>query len=518
MNSPSVSLSSLLRGVEIVETKGSIERPIRTVTSDSRKCGPGDLFVAVCGLRADGHGYVHEAFGRGAVACVVQRIIEGLPDEFTQVRVDDTRRALSVIASNLYGNPSGRLQLIGITGTNGKTTTAYLLESILKQAGHRVGVIGTVEYRYGSISRQASTTTPDGLELQRLLREMLDSGVTHVIIEVTSHGLQQHRVAGCSFVGGMFTNLSRDHLDYHGTMEAYLEAKARLFREHLLPAEHGGWAVLNSADPSSEMVFSGSRARPIWFGPGREDHFQVLDSRNTTEGIFLKIKTPVGEMELSSPLLGGHNVYNLLGACAASWALEVDPVHWKRGILSLRGVPGRFEPIENQNGLLVIVDYAHTPDALQKALLNLREMGRGRLICVFGCGGDRDPGKRPVMASVAARHCDLVVVTSDNPRTEDPARIIDDIIIGFEGTGLNECASLRPEEEVDLPAYVVIEDRLQAIWTALMWARRGDMVLIAGRGHEQFQLVGDRRIPFDDREVARRALEQWELQYPKTAQ
>ncbi len=500
------TLGELARGLEIIQASGPMDLRVRGIAYHSQAVRPGFLFVAISGTQQDGHAFVGQARERGAVAAVVERFLEDLPEGFAQLQVPSARVALARLSCAWYGHPASRLTLVGITGTNGKTTTAHILEAILKAAGHPVGVLGTIHYRYGERTLPAPNTTPESLDLQRMLREMADAGITHVVMEVTSHALDQERVLACPFRGAVFTNLTRDHLDYHAEMGAYLAAKTRLFQENLLSEANGGWAVLNIHDPASSEIRKSCGAKVIWFGEDPSADFRALRWDLGQDGTRMLIRHPEGELELTTCILGHHNVLNGLAACACAWAMGVKPDHWRTGLAALPCVPGRFEPLENDRGLTVLVDYAHTPDALERALASARSLARERLICVFGCGGNRDQGKRPLMAQAAARRCDLVVVTSDNPRGEPPSHIIRQVVSGFHGLPIAQISIPQGKVPERLPAYTVIEDRAKAIRQAIRFAKPGDLVLIAGKGHETVQIVGSQRIPFDDREVARKAL------------
>lgn len=502
------TLHDLLQGLEVIGTRGPLSKSIQGIAYHSAAVEKDFLFVAIRGTHRDGHGFLKDALERGASAAVVERLMDELPSGFTQIQVPEARGALAQLASTYYVYPARNLILVGITGTNGKTTTAHILEAILNAAGHRVGVLGTIQYRYGDRTLPASTTTPESLDLQEILREMVDGGITHVIMEVTSHALAQNRVLGCHFQGAVFTNLSRDHLDYHGTMEAYLAAKILLFQEHLLPVAQGGWAVINARDPASREIMNHCQGRILRFGDDSQADFQVLEWTSNLDGIRMAIRHPDGEVALSSALLGEPNVFNILAACGSAWTLGIEPEHWRAGLAALPTVRGRFEPVCNDRGMTLVVDYAHTPDALHRALGTARRLISGRLICVFGCGGDRDQGKRAIMAKAAARHSDIVVVTSDNPRDEPPFAIIDQIVSGFNGVPIVRVDPSHETGELNLPAYTILEDRGEAIRWAIHRAKPGDLVFIAGKGHETHQIVGARRIPLDDREVAKRALEE----------
>lgn len=499
-------LRELVAPVEILDVRGDLDVEVSGVASHSGRVLPGDLFVAVPGTSWDGHVFLQEASARGAAAAVVEKFQDGLAGRLTQVKVSDARKAMASVAARFYGEPAKALRLIGITGTNGKTTTAYILEAILEAAGRKVGVLGTISYRWAGQLLPAPNTTPDSLELQKLLALMKKQEVSHVVMEVTSHALQQKRVLGCRFQVGVFTNLTRDHLDYHGSMNAYFEAKSLLFKEHLKGESEGGWALLNLHDPASRDISQLCGAKIAWYGMGDSGDFKALEWKGSRDGTQILLSYPKGKLWLESPLIGEPNVLNVVAACGCAWVLGVEPEKWPEALRGLHPVPGRMERVEVPglgSDITVLVDYAHTPDALERALRTARKLGKGRLILVFGCGGDRDRGKRPMMAKAAALQCDLTVVTSDNPRSEDPMAIIQEILEGFLGTGLRR---IRPEESIRIPAYTVLEDREEAIKWAVRHASQGDVVLIAGKGHENYQILGNKTIHFDDREVARMAL------------
>ena len=428
---------------------------------DARAAGPGALFFCVPGSRADGHNFAPQAVENGAVALVVERPLEL---DVPQIVVPDARRAMAPAADEFFGHPSEELQIAGVTGTNGKTTTSFLLYSILAAAGRRPGLLGTIENRVGGERRPAIRTTPEAIDVQRALREMLDAGDRSCAMEATSHGSELGRLDRVRFAALVFTNLSQDHLDFHGTMERYFEAKRRLFTETEPPAAINvgdDWGRKLAADRPDALTFG--------FAPDAEIGPAALG------GIDLKLR-------------GRFNAENALGALAASRLLGIEDEAIVRGLEAVRGVPGRFEPVAEGQPFEVIVDYSHKPDALESVLRTARELTEGRVICVFGCGGDRDRGKRPVMGRIASELADLAIVTSDNPRSEDPAAIIDEIL-----AGVTRKVEVEP-------------DRAAAIERALSEAAEGDVVLIAGKGHEQGQEFADRTIPFDDREVARDVL------------
>lgn len=480
---------------------------VRGLAHDSRRVQPGDLFVALSGERADGHAYLREARSLGAVAFLVEHLPPDFaPDDAPVVRVPDTRRALAPVSVRFFGDPCRELALVGVTGTNGKTSTTALLRAMLEAAGRRAGVIGTLGVRYGDVDRSALNTTPESLELQRTLRDMCTAGVDTVAMEVSSHGLALGRVDGCRFRAAAFTNLSQDHLDFHPSMEAYREAKLRLFRELLTP---GAPAVVVADDPASEAFGAAAReagARCLRVSRRAEAdaelRVEAVEVRAT--GTRLRLVHPEGRLELECPLVGDFNVENLAVAAGLALALGVPPEAVARGAAECPQVPGRTERVRGggEDEPTVLVDYAHTPDAVEKLLRAVRPLARGRLIAVFGCGGDRDRSKRPLMAKAVADWSDRTVATSDNPRTESPAAILADV----EG-GLGALARVAPEElDGRAAAYAVVEDRRAAIELAVGIAGPEDTVVIAGKGHEDYQIVGHERFPFDDREEARRAL------------
>ncbi len=491
-------LSEVLRGVEILDQAGP-EVQVGSVTDDSRALQPGDLFVAVSGRTVDGHDFLPAAAEAGAAAVLVSREVS-FPG--TVVRVADTARALGLAAANRAGNPSRHLRMMGLTGTNGKTTTTYLLESILKVAGQRPGVIGTVSYRFAGQERPAPFTTPTASALQALLADMALQGCTHAVMEVSSHALQMQRVAGLEFEVAGFTNLTQDHLDLHGSMEAYREAKRLLFVRHL---SEGGAAVLWYDDDAAPLMVVGYGGRVVRVStrhPEVEVSVQLLES--TLEGLRIRLTLHGETVLLHSPLAGDHNVNNIALAAAMAAEVGVGLESIARGVQLLKVVPGRLERVEPEADVGVLVDYAHTPDALAHALDSLRPLTPGRLFCVFGCGGDRDALKRPLMGRAVAQRADIPVVTSDNPRSEDPLAIIAQIL---DGVTVGGHPKVGPEQLGETPrAYAVVPDRRAAINAAIDAARPGDVVLVAGKGHEDYQILGTERIHFDDREESRKAL------------
>ena len=496
-----MKLTELLNGIKGYKLIGDPEKDIQAIAYDSRKVQPGTLFVALKGVAMDGHAYIREAVQRGASAVA----LEDVPNEKIDVpaiRVSDSRRALSLIALQFYGHPFEKVDLIGITGTNGKTTTSFLLESILLKAGKRPGVIGTINYRYSELSRPASVTTPESMDLIGLAREMVDASTTHIIMEVSSHGLVQGRTSDCPFRTAVFTNLSRDHLDYHKNMEEYFMAKSLLFSE--LGRE--STAVINMDDSRGQVLAAMTKAKIITYGiRGRWD-IRMDSIQMDKEGIRAELVTPIGRREIRSSLIGEFNIYNILAASSSAVSIGLDLDTIAGGIESLPFVPGRMEVVRNCRDLTVVVDYAHTPDALLKTLLCLKPFVQGRLITVFGCGGDRDRGKRAEMGLIAGRESDVVFITSDNPRSEDPLAIVSEIEQGIRQSAMKKLESPLPAGIET--GYFTEPNRREAIRRAISIARKRDLVLIAGKGHEDYQIIGRERKHFDDRkEAALAALE-----------
>jgi UDP-N-acetylmuramoyl-L-alanyl-D-glutamate--2,6-diaminopimelate ligase len=496
-----MKLGHLLKGLIGYQLIGDPDKDIKGLVYDSRQVKTGYMFVALRGHELNGHDYLQDAVQRGAVALVAEEF-EGLQANISKVRVANSREALSKLARQYYDPPFEALNLIGITGTNGKTTTSYLLESILSAAGARPGVIGTVSYRFLGKTYPAPVTTPESLDLLRLLREMADGGVTDVILEVSSHALDQKRTQDCPFRVAIFTNFSRDHLDYHNTMEEYFNAKGLLFRG-LQERTAGGetWAIINADDPRGEQLAALTEAKVMTYGLGQGCQLRADAISADRTGLKAKLITPVGLKAIRSSLMGQINIYNLLAAAAAALSLNINLNEVAEGIEAVKVIPGRLELVENNRGLTLVVDYAHTPDALLKTLRTLRPLVKGRLITVFGCGGDRDKGKRDEMGRVAGENSDLVFITSDNPRTEDPLSIIAQIEKGTKRSGLTPLRG-SPAEPSEGRGYLVEADRRQAIRRAIGMADEKALVLIAGKGHEDYQIIGDERKPFDDRKEA----------------
>lgn len=477
---------------------------ISDVSYDSRQVKPGHLFVALHGSKVDGHFFIPDAIQRGCRALMVRKKFEP-PSHMPQIVVSDTRKALAILSHHFWGQPSHQLKVIGITGTNGKTTTAYLLKSILEAAGKKTGLLGTIKYELGPREISAPITTPESYDLQKYLTEMVQEGSEYAVIEVTSHSLVQKRIHQTKFAAGVFTNLSRDHLDFHKNMKTYRKAKARLFRN----LDTNAWVILNKDDKASHYYARLTPAKISWYSLNADTEFSVRVKEMSWQGIKLLLNTPTGPLNIRTSLTCQYNVSNILAAAATAFVLGIQPDHIAKGIESISGVRGRLERVVSDRDYEVFVDFAHTDQALKNVLTSLKRLMHqtssvsantkdkdrqsnkaGRLILVFGCGGDRDCGKRPLMGEIAGRYANLIFITSDNPRSEDPLKIIDHIKKGIKRK--NGC--------------YVQPDRYQAIKQALDVARPGDVVLIAGKGHEPYQILKDTVKPFDDRAVVREIL------------
>jgi UDP-N-acetylmuramoyl-L-alanyl-D-glutamate--2,6-diaminopimelate ligase len=502
-----MELSDLIKVVSPLKISGASDREIQGLYYDSRMVQPGGLFFALKGAVTDGHHFIPLAVERGAVAVVVEET-DSVPDGFACFQVKDSRLAMARIASVFYGDPTAKVPLIGITGTNGKTTTSYLVEGIMGAAGMSAAVLGTVSYRLGDIEFPSSHTTPESTDLQCMMSRLVEAGAAGIVMEVSSHALDQHRVDGCQFDVGVFTNLTRDHLDYHGTMEEYLEAKLRLFRELLkpTPGRPTPTAIVNLDDEYGTQVAKEAACAVLTYGVSAKGDVQAVNVRSTISGISGDLVTPSGQISFSSKLVGRFNLSNILAAVSVGHALGLPLNAISSGINSHRTVPGRLERVENNQGISVFVDYAHTGDALENVLQTLSELKSGRIITLFGCGGDRDRGKRPIMGEIAGRMSDLAILTSDNPRTENPDAIIAEVREGMLPLGIEEYDCLGLAAACTGKGFAVLPDRREAIHLAISLARPGDIVLLAGKGHEDYQIIGTTKYHFDDREEAAAAL------------
>ncbi|MCI8680039.1 MAG: UDP-N-acetylmuramoyl-L-alanyl-D-glutamate--2,6-diaminopimelate ligase [Oscillospiraceae bacterium] len=471
-----MKLGELLHNIPILETNADLEQEITGVSYDSRHTSPGDLFIALEGYETDGHRFIPMAREKGAACVLCQKAPQ---DGGPYVRTGDSRGALAQAGRNWFGDPAGEMTMVGVTGTNGKTTTTYLLKDVLeKAAGAKVGLIGTNQNMVGDEVLHTERTTPESFELQALFRRMADAGCTHVVMEVSSHALCLQRVAGIRFAAGLFTNLSQDHLDFHGSMEDYCGAKALLFRQ----CEKG---VYNADDPWADRVTRDAPCPLSSFGE-KAGELRGENIRLAVDGVDFDACRDGETVPVRVNIPGGFTVYNALGVMAAARELGVPLADSARVLRQSAGVKGRVEVVPVPGEYTVLIDYAVTPDAIENVLATVRDFARGRVVILFGCGGDRDRGKRPKMGRIAARMADFVVVTSDNPRTEVPGDIIADILPGLEGT--------------ETP-YVVVEDRVEAIRYALDHARKDDVIILAGKGHETYQIVGHEKRHLDEREV-----------------
>src|SRR5215469_12174712 len=484
-----MKLGEVLTGVRLRAPLAELaERDIRGLEYDSRRVGEGFLFFAFPGSRTDGRQFAEQALARGAAAVVSE---SPAPEGFggAWLEVEHGRQALAFAARNYYCRPDERLRLTGITGTNGKTTTSYLIDAVLRAAGHTTALIGTIEYHLAGRVLPAVNTTPESLDLIRLFAELEKKGGTHVTMEVSSHALELRRVYGLQFHTAVFTNLTRDHLDFHGTMEAYLAAKQRLFQAPGMPPPRV--AVLNRDDKAARAMALDPGTQLYWYGLGQDAGLRARHISSGFSGLRFEVQSGKLRFPVASPLIGKFNIYNLLAACGAALSYGIAPETIARGISNLRAVPGRFERVDEGQPFAVVVDYAHTDDALRNVIAAARALDPSRVITLFGCGGDRDRTKRPLMGQAAAEASDFVVLTSDNPRSEDPLAIMNDALVGIRRTDVR---------------HAVEPDRRAAIARALMEAREGDIVILAGKGHETYQVLKDRTIAFDDRQVAREVL------------
>jgi UDP-N-acetylmuramoyl-L-alanyl-D-glutamate--2,6-diaminopimelate ligase len=501
-----MQLSSLLKGIGTPEASGGPEVEVASVCYDSRQCQKGSLFVAIPGLKADGHAFIADALERGA-AVVVHEGEFHPPRGVTAVQVRDSRRALGILGKNFFADPSSALTLVAVVGTNGKTTVTYLIESILRAA----------DVLWASWERSTTATAgrasraehnPGSFEMQRILREMADHGVTHVVAEVSSHAVDLRRVDDCLFDVGVFTNLTQDHLDYHGTMENYFRAKQRFFSE-VLPGsgkQRTHPMIVNIDDPWGQRILREVPGGRITYGLDNPCDVSAAPFELTLGSIRATLHLHGERLEVDSPLMGRFNLYNILAGAAAALALGIPGRFIQKGVASLSSVPGRLEKVSTAGQPAVFVDYAHTEDALRRVLQNLAAFRKRRIITVFGCGGDRDRGKRPLMGEAATAGSDLAIVTSDNPRTEDPLEIIREIERGIR---MPKLADGDPDGPESRQGYWVIPDRRSAIERVIVMSGADDIVLIAGKGHEDYQVIGTRKFPFDDRRIASEALSHW---------
>lgn len=486
-------LSELVKDVNILKIDGNDQVDIKGITYDSRLVMPGFLFVAVEGLRSDGHDYISQAVEAGASAVLVQKNID-VSAEVTRLRVENSREALAQISATFYQVPALKMRMIGVTGTNGKTTTTNLISAIYRSSGYKVGLIGTIANYIGDKKLDVSHTTPESTDLQQLLCDMVEEKVDVAVLEVSSHALSLERVTGCEFDVAVFTNLTQDHLDFHRDMDDYLASKLKLFKS-IGPGIKKGlkYVVLNKDDPYAERIIPVVKVPLITYGVYGEADVKALNIKVKAGGCSFTVKGKNWSADLNMKITGLFNVYNTLAAFAVGVAAGFTPDRIVSALQSMKCVPGRFELVDYGQDFTVVVDYAHTPDGLENILKTARSITSRRLITVFGCGGDRDRKKRPIMGEISGSYSDFSIITSDNPRTEDPLKIISDVQEGI-------------KKLTDSGRYTVMPDRREAIKTAILMAKKGDLVVIAGKGHEDYQIIGRQKLHFDDREEAGKVL------------
>ncbi|AZB42836.1 UDP-N-acetylmuramoyl-L-alanyl-D-glutamate--2,6-diaminopimelate ligase [Bacillus sp. FJAT-42376] len=483
-----MKLTDLLSRLHYGNINVSEDPEIESIEMDSRKAGKGSLFICIKGYTVDGHHFAEQAVDQGAAAVIAERELD-LP--VPVIIVPDTSRAMAVFADAFYGQPTQKLHLIGVTGTNGKTTTSHLIDMVLQSAGKKTGMIGTMYIKIGDETLEVRNTTPESLTLQKTFKKMGDSGVTHAVMEVSSHALHMGRVHGCDYDVAVFTNLTQDHLDYHGTMDAYKQAKGLLFSQlgNTFNHHRPKYAVLNQDDPAAQDYKSMTAAHILTYGIDQQADIMASNIVMTASGTEFLLQTPFGSRKMKLKLIGKFSVYNVLAAIAASLATGIELETAAEALEKAAGVRGRFELVDAGQPFAVIVDYAHTPDSLENVLTTTQSFSSGRTFVVVGCGGDRDKTKRPIMAQIAVKYAEEPIFTSDNPRSEDAMDILADMEEGVQGA-----------------YYHSIANREQAIYFAIANARPGDVVLIAGKGHETYQQIGDHVYDFDDREVALKAI------------
>jgi UDP-N-acetylmuramoyl-L-alanyl-D-glutamate--2,6-diaminopimelate ligase len=495
-----LKLADLAKEIKAIAATGRLDLEARDVTHDSRACAPETVFVAIRGDKIDAHQFIGQAVERGAVAIISEQSFNDKyapKRDLAWIQVANARAALAQAAAAAHGHPSQKLKLVGVTGTNGKTTTAHLIDSIIRASEGTSAMFGTITHRIGNEAATARHTTPEAADIQRMLAQAVAAGCRSAVMEVSSHAIELHRADALKFTVAVFTNLTRDHLDYHKTMEAYFAAKEKLFDGSLGSEPEA--SIINIDDEYGRRLLKTAKGRAVTYGFGKDADVRTDDFKLSASGLAYTASTPAGDVEIVSPLVGRFHVLNTLGSLAAGLALGADLETAARGIRECQTVAGRFEQVtignSHRSTFTVIVDYAHTDDALKNVLQTAREVAgsAGRVITVFGCGGDRDRTKRAPMGEIAASLSDVAIVTSDNPRTEDPLAIIEEIEAGLKKTGRS---------------FVKLPDRREAIFRAINEASAGDVVLIAGKGHETYQIIGDRTIHFDDKEVAREAMTQ----------
>lgn len=480
-----MELGKIMQGIDYTLITGELSQDINGICYDSRKVKPGDLFICIPGYKTDGHEFLDEALSRGASALLVQREVAVSPEAVVMLTAD-CRKAIPIAASNFYEQPSHHLKVIGVTGTNGKTTTTHLIKAILEEQGARVGIMGTLYARMGGVEKTLSNTTPESADIEEFLSLVQQEKGDYMVMEVSSHALAMGRVDKIRFHAAVFTNLTQDHLDYHRTMDNYKESKLKLFSN--LSREEGYFAVINADDPAAPDFMEASGPNYYSYGITADADVKAIDLRFNLKGSQFTVLNRGGSFDINMKLIGRFSVYNALAAITYALGEGVDPAVIKNALEKVEGVAGRFEQVDCGQDFTVIIDYAHTPDGLENILRTGQEILENRMITVFGCGGDRDKTKRPLMGKIAALYSDFSIVTSDNPRSEEPEAIIDDIVPGL--------------MEVENSHFAKIVDRREAIHQAVCLAKKGDLVIIAGKGHETYQLVKDQVLDFDDRKVA----------------
>jgi len=477
-------LKELVSSISIKKVNGDVDIDIKNIQTDSRKVSEGELFIAIAGHTVDGHDFIEQAIKNGASAILSEKEMNGFPG-VPFVIVNDTRRAMALVSSCFFSNPSKDMTMIGITGTNGKTTTTNLIDHIFTKVGFKTGLIGTIHNKIGDTFEEAINTTPESLELQRLLYRMKQKNVTHVIMEVSSHSLVEGRVHGVDFDSALFTNLTQDHLDFHRTMEEYKQAKSLLFSQMGNDLTKMKISILNNDDDASDYYRMVSPCNVVTYGIHASSDFQATDIKIKPNGTSFSLTSPYGTHEIQTKLIGKFNVYNILAAIATCVTRGIDILEVISAIQNVKGVNGRFEPIDLGQNFSTIIDFAHTPDSLENVLSTISDFSTGSIYTIVGCGGDRDKTKRPIMASIAEKYSDFVILTSDNPRSENPTSILDDMEKGLKRTN-----------------YKKIIDRKEAIQYGITSANKNDVVLIAGKGHETYQIIGNEKMYFSDKETA----------------
>jgi len=478
-------LDTLLQGLEYNVIAGKLDIDITGIAYDSRKVEPGYLFVCISGFNTDGHIYIKSALDNGARAVLVEKDIEGY-EGLTIIQTNNNRLALSVVSANFYGHPSHDLCVIGVTGTNGKTTTTHLIKAIMEEAGFNTSILGTLYAKVGGKTMEFGHTTPEALEIESFLDISRNNNARYAVMEVSSHALDLYRVHDIEFNVAVFTNLTQDHLDYHKNMDNYKASKQKLFA--MLPPQKGNLAVVNADDSYAPDFIKVARTPVITYAINQDSDVKALSLKTTLKGSSFTLQYKDKKIRIKMKLIGLFSIYNALAAISVGLGLGISPEIIKVALEKVEGVPGRFEQVDLGQDFTVVVDYAHTPDGLENILRTGRQLTENRLITVFGCGGDRDRSKRPLMGEIAARYSDFCIVTSDNPRSEEPEAIISEIVPGM--------------DKVKDSRYAIISDRREAIRHAIFLARHGDLVIIAGKGHETYQLVKDKVLDFDDRLVA----------------